>query len=152
MKPGERYWARVEKVWDAISIYDGPDVFLSQFGAASVVARNLFVGHWCQSEVNNGGHHQFFFNSTGVLAPEAIAAFRTIGLPDIASVVEKAASKLGSPYPRARHVRQLQLDLLTGSNKKPHEVFAEFDDTFYAIWKGGDAWDALADAYASADA
>ena len=152
MEPGDCYWTRVETVWDAISIYEEPEIFLRQFGSAPVIARDLFAGHWCQSEINNGGHHQFFSNSTGILAPEAIAAFRTIGLPDVAMIVERAVSKLGSPYPRVRAARQRQLELLVGSGRKPHQVFSEFDDQFFEIWGNGDTWNRLADSYAVADA
>src|SRR5687767_13179443 len=67
MKPGQHYWSLVEPVWETISIYHTPDIFLTQFNSASLASRTLFAAHWCQSEVRNGGFHQFFGNSTGVL-------------------------------------------------------------------------------------
>ena len=97
-------------VWDAISIYHAPDIFLTQFNSAPVAARSLFAAHWCQSEVRNGGLHQFFSNSTGILAPEAIAAYQMIGMPKLASVIEAAARWFGSDYPRRREIREELLD------------------------------------------
>jgi hypothetical protein len=93
------YWSLVEPVWDAISIYDGPEEFLAQFGAANAVSRTLFAAHWCQSEVQNGGLHQFFHNSTGVLAPEAAAAFDALEMPKTADVVRSAISWFGLEFP-----------------------------------------------------
>jgi len=42
--------------------------------------QHLYCGHRCQSEVTNGGLYQFFSNTTGLLAPEALFGFREIGL------------------------------------------------------------------------
>ena len=72
-KPGDLYWSLVEPHWERISIYDGGATFLRQFLTTPVRSRHLFAAHWCMSEVYNGGFHQFFHNSTGVLAPEAAA-------------------------------------------------------------------------------
>ena len=57
------YWRIVAPIWDDVSIYDGPEVFLRGFAAAPRRARNLMVAHWCVSEVRNGGLGQFFSNS-----------------------------------------------------------------------------------------
>jgi len=44
----------------------------------------LYSAYFCQFEVCNGGFSQFFSNSTGVLAPEAVEAFKAIGQPGVA--------------------------------------------------------------------
>ena len=79
-QPGEIYWRAVDPIWHSISIYDGPRVFLRQFGKVPVHLGLLLAAHWCRSEVFNGGFHQFFSNPTGVLAPEAVSGFKAIGL------------------------------------------------------------------------
>jgi len=76
-RPGERYWRLIKPFSRELSIYDGPEVFLYQFRQLPPEVGHLLAAHRCQSEVRNGGFHQFFSNSTGVLAPEALAAFRT---------------------------------------------------------------------------
>ena len=58
-RPGERYWAAVVPILDSISIYDGPEIFLSQFTSVQIGPGHLFAAHWCQSEICNGGFHQF---------------------------------------------------------------------------------------------
>ncbi|HZH98833.1 MAG TPA: DUF4375 domain-containing protein [Fimbriimonadaceae bacterium] len=104
------YWDWVEPVWDSINIYDGPELFLKTYREAPSVSRLLFAAHFCQSEVCNGGLWQFFENSTGVLAPEAVEAFRRIGQDGVAATLAVAMDRLGSPYPRDREERWLSLD------------------------------------------
>lgn len=69
----------------------------------------LYVAHFCRSEVCNGGFTQFFSNSTGVLAPEAVEGFVAIGQPGLASAVQRAMDMPGSPYQRDRRARWTQL-------------------------------------------
>jgi hypothetical protein len=70
-KAGEAYWALVEPYWDGVDIYEGPGRFLDDFKAVPARSAHLLAAHWCQSEVINGGFDQFFYNSTGVLAPDS---------------------------------------------------------------------------------
>ena len=100
------YWKVVEPFWDLINIYDGPEVFRSTYDSAPKISGLMFAAHFCQSEVCNGGFGQFFSNSTGVLAPEAVEGFRQIGQPQVAAVVESAMELLGPAYPRDRDERE----------------------------------------------
>jgi hypothetical protein len=90
---------------DAISIYDGPEAFLDGLVAAKPNSQVAFAVYWLQAEVLNGGLGQFFANDTGVLAPEAVAACRTLGLPQLAAKIEEAMTWFGLPYPRRREPR-----------------------------------------------
>ncbi len=104
-----------------ISIYDGPDVFLEDYSAASEAERVVCAAYWLQAEVLNGGLQQFFYNDTGVLAPEAVEAFRTLGLPKLAAGVESAMLWFGSSYPRERELRQAAL-VVNGEEVYPFDV------------------------------
>lgn len=73
----EEYWKLVEPIWDQISIHDGPEKFLLDFGKAPERSRILHAAHWAQSEAMNGGLGQFFDNPTGILAP-----FRCLRVPN----------------------------------------------------------------------
>src|SRR5437016_2206116 len=106
MRIGEVYWTVIDPIWEKVSIYDGPDVFEAQFAQLSPAQKALFASHWCQSKVRNCGLHQFFGNPTGVLAPEAVAGFREIGLSHCADILEEAMGFFGKPYPREREIRQ----------------------------------------------
>ncbi len=121
------YWDIVEPVWDAINIYDGSEVFAQTFGSAPRTSGLMFAAHFCQSEICNGGFHQFFWNSTGILAPEAIEGFREIGQVQVAALVEKGMSLFGSVYPRDREQRQAQLSAISRNS------LDELDETFYSL-------------------
>src|SRR5262249_34399886 len=100
--------------------------------------------------VCNGGFHQFFSNSTGVLAPEALQAFRAMGLPEWGACLEEAMRFFGSTYPRDRSVRDQLLAQVTGKASRERDHFRNVDDRFFAWLRAeGDPWELAADTYAS---
>ena len=147
MPAGDAYWKRVDSVWDSIPLYDGPKPFLHKLFAAPPVERTLFAAHWCQSEVCNGGFDQFFNNSAGVLAPEAVEAFRSLGMPRTAEAIDEAVAMLGSEYPRDRAVRQAILAARSG------DELAEFNrlerDFYQRVDTERGGFVSAADAYAN---
>lgn len=133
-RPGAAAWRLIEPHWEAVSIYDGPIVFQEGFEKLPEPARHLFAVWWCDSEICNGGFHQFFSNSTGVLAPEALKGFRAIGLQECAELVEAAIDKFHTSYPRDRGVRHaaLQAIELPGEKREQWDPFYDLDDKYYA--------------------
>lgn len=136
----EDYWKHVAPFWNSVSIHNGPKTFLRHFTEMPEHAAHLYVLHWCASEICNGGFDQFFFNSTGVLAPEAVAAFRAIGMPKTASVIDDAIASLGAPYPREREERQDALSVLEALSPNDsvddddwQSPFDTLDDRFYDL-------------------
>ena len=103
MEPDDTYWRLVGPIWKKVSIYYGGDVFLRGYAEISDKQKIVLSTHWAQSEIGNGGLRQFFWNSTGVLAPEAVQGFRALGMVRIASVIEEAMMFFESPYPRDRN-------------------------------------------------
>ena len=87
----------------------------------------MFAAHFCMSEICNGGFHQFFWNSTGVLAPEAVEGFRVIGQAQVAALIEKGMSLFGRVYPRDRNDRQAQLAEVSRSS------LDALDQIFYSL-------------------
>jgi len=148
-KPGERYWSLVEPIWDAISIYDDPDDFLRQFSAVPQEAGHLFAAHWCQSEVCNGGLHQFFSNSTGVLAPEALAGFRAIGLTEWANILADGMRFFGEEYPREQTERLTLLRGWRGRTREEGDPFYALNKRFYSwLHEEPQRWERAADQFA----
>ncbi|MGE5836803.1 MAG: DUF4375 domain-containing protein [Acidobacteriota bacterium] len=125
------YWSVLEPYWDRIDIYNGPEEFLATFAAAPTVVQTLFAAHFCESEVSNGGLHQFFMNPTGVLAPEAAAAFRTIGLPETGAILDRAMAYFGTPYPRRQDDRVDRLNARSGNTRAEWDPFVDLDSDFY---------------------
>ena len=124
------YWDVVEPFWEAINIYDGPELFLRTVNAVPPLSRLMFAAHFCQSEIPNGGFNQFFWNSAGVLAPETVEGFREIGQLEVATLIEAAMDLLGTPYPRDREERQARLSQASeGALDSLDEKFFAFIET-----------------------
>jgi hypothetical protein len=119
MEPGEAYGKAIDPIWDDIDI-DSVESFQRTFQNVPSELGLLYAAHFCQSEVCNGGFTQFFWNSTGVLAPETVEGFVAIGQVKVADVVRRAMSMLGSPYLRDRAARWLALDgLAPAADQQP---------------------------------
>jgi hypothetical protein len=148
-RPGEIYGKRVAAAFSGVSIYERPEVFLGQFNQLERVVGNLLAAHWCQSEVCNGGFHQFFGNSTGVLAPEALRAFEDMGLKEWAMLLRQAMEYFGAEYPRSRETRQCLLPPHADGERADWDPFRELDEEFFRWFHGDDdRWYKAADAYA----
>jgi len=150
-KAGERYWDLISPYWLPLneSWNRGVNAFLSESRKVPGPVIHLYAGHWCQSEVNNGGLCQFFVNTTGLLAPEALQALRTLGLLEWFAVLSEAISYFGDPYPRERAAR---LKMLPEGERghKAADPFVALDDRFYTSRDAArDHWERTADEYAA---
>lgn len=94
------YWDLVKPYWETVNIYEGEGAFLRTFGSIPKASGHLLATHWCQSEVRNGGFEQFYMNNTGVLAPEAAAGFRALGMTRCADIMDEQIRAFGGSYPR----------------------------------------------------
>jgi hypothetical protein len=62
----------IDPLWWSVSIHDGPKKYEADLGHFSYPQRYIFAIQWYVAEVNNGGHNQFFFNSTGIVWKDAL--------------------------------------------------------------------------------
>ena len=125
------YWARIEPFWNDLPT-DDPAAYRAFFDSMPPVAGHLIATHWVVSEVSNGGLHQLFTNSTGVVVPEAVAGFRAMGLTVLADIVAEAAAFFGSAYPREQMARIGALDRHAAGTGDPDDwnPFEALDDRF----------------------
>jgi hypothetical protein len=81
-----------------------------------------------EAEVNNGGIHQYFYNSAGDNTAETIQALEAIGALRMADIMRRAAGRFpGGAPPKERLARQdVLLDYFANI-----EVFQDLDDEFY---------------------
>lgn len=121
-------YAVIDPVWWTADIYGSADEYQASLRSFSRSQRLVHALCWNIAEVNNGGHDQFYFNSTGIVWPDAIAAFDAIGLSDGADIVRQSAQRLGGAPARDRSERQNQLE-----QKQPR--FDDLDDQFYELQK-----------------
>jgi hypothetical protein len=101
----QTYWQVVEPLFSVINFHDGPEAFANSIASIPRSSTLLFSAHMCLAEAHNGGFLQLFWNNTGVLVPEGIEGFITIGMPRMAEILDTAAALLGKPYPRDRDGR-----------------------------------------------
>ena len=83
------------------------------------------------SDIENGGLHQFFGNSTGRFAPEMAEWFERAGLPAAASTLKIAMAKFGDEFPRSQETRQRFLDGIEGEEREQWDPFHDLDGPFY---------------------
>jgi Domain of unknown function (DUF4375) len=74
----------------------------------------VFRAIWeLEAQVNNGGFHQFFYNTSGEIAPFVVDALRSIGASAMAEIVERALQLVSPDIPwrdyEARRARVMAL-------------------------------------------
>lgn len=124
-----RTYPRVyEPYYEQFDFYNGREKWIESIQGIPVRAVHLFSLHWLHLEVYNGGFWQYFYNSTSTSYPEAVEGFQVIGMPDVAMVIEKAAKKLGNPFPFDKEEREKIV------GPPGEEIgFEGFDEKFYEL-------------------
>jgi hypothetical protein len=93
-----------------ICIYGDESAYDESLKSFSQEQRYLFAMMWHAVEVENGGHDQFYFNSTGIVWRDALSGYKEVGLTEAAAILEESAVRLGGNPSRDRLVRQQQLN------------------------------------------
>jgi hypothetical protein len=116
----------IDPLWYSVSIYDGEERYNSDLSKFSIPQRYVFAIQWYITEVNNGGHDQFYFNSTGIVWKDALKGFEEIGHEQSYNILKESAERLGGSISLDRFKRQEQLEI--------SEVdFEDLDSKFYNI-------------------
>jgi len=130
----ESYWEVIEPLFKTVEYGDTPEAFARSIASPPYSSVILFCAHMCLAEVHNGGFLQLFWNTTGVLVPEGIEGFSTIGMPKMAALILEAASPLGSPYPRDRNNRWDALLAASGNNSRElKRIFKKQENLYLAF-------------------
>jgi hypothetical protein len=130
---GELTGLVIERFHSRINIYDSEEKFLLGYNSVPQYAADIFVCSWCISEVCNGGFHQFFLNSTGIVAPEAVNGFHRMGLLAASRIVRSAMNFFGDEFPRDRDVRIEKLEEVNVPNASRGEwdPFEKLDNQLF---------------------
>lgn len=82
-----------------------------------------------ETEINNGGFDQYFFNSSGNYSQETLEALKKIGAIKTAKIVEEAYSYFPeSPIPKNNEKRR---EILENIDAQTTEKWIELEDAFY---------------------
>lgn len=127
-------------MWDVIDRADGhvilyddrPEEVARSMAPLTPGQRALLALKWCVAEVSNGGFDQFFTNSAGVLAQEALDGARRIGAHQTADLLVRAYSIFpdGVP-PLNRGEREDFLHTLSDDERDDH--WDDLDSEFYVL-------------------
>ena len=110
----------------------GGDAEYETFSALSRGLRMLWATLVLDGEVNNGGFNQFFFNSSGQYAMDAVEGFRLIGAEQHAQLTEEAIALFFKEAPKLR--RFWRPRTLEGfSESYQHTQSGELDKRYYAL-------------------
>jgi hypothetical protein len=131
MSQESEYSSKIKDLYEVVKIYDDVPTFLESTKDVPHSVLLLYAAHFCLSEVHNGGFLQLFWNSTGVLVPEAIDGYRALGMPKLAGIFTSAATYLGSPYPREREERWDALLKASGRTEDELTTIFQRAEAFY---------------------
>ncbi len=96
--------------------------------ALTASERVFYIVQSLETEVNNGGFKQFFYNFGGDFANEAEQSLRQIGAEYTACIMRKALSALGEALPSDQTERQ---NLLEQTDENVQKTWTECDCEFY---------------------
>jgi hypothetical protein len=97
----------------------------------SPAERDIWLWNDYSGEVFNGGHHQFFFNSSGDAALETRGALEHIGLGDVLKIYDCALTAF--PASRPSHDGDERNNQLARWGDNQFKIFERLDSAFYAI-------------------
>ena len=117
----EDSWDIIKPVYETVNIYNTYEDYLDSAKIFTLEQRYLLAIIWYFIEVNNGGHYQFFDNSTGIVWEDTLKGFELFGMKEHASNFKNLLAYFGGTI---SFVREERTELLT-------QMEEEYGDTFY---------------------
>ena len=93
-----------------VDIYGNVEVYNEGLKRFNESQKHVFAIYWYKYEIDNGGHSQFFHNSTGIIWKDTLKGFEEMALNENAEVLKSAARKLGGSPSLDRKLRIVQLN------------------------------------------
>ena len=126
------YYDVVEPMWETINIYDGYDEYIQSAQTFTLEQRYLLAITWYFAEVNNGGHHQFLYNPTGIVWEDVLNGFKHFEMPEFAANFQKVVDYCGGRISFAREERWDMLEILEEKyGEEFFKILDEADDFIY---------------------
>lgn len=116
----------IDPLWWSVSIYDGEKQYEEDLAKFSAQQRHLFALQWYFAEVNNGGHDQFYYNSTGIVWEDAMNGAKAAGMEAVYEIIRESADRMGGNPGKERETRWDQMDELEPD-------FEDLDTRLYAL-------------------
>ena len=133
---GHEASAVLDPVYWSADLKGGPEAYDASLAPFSEAQRRFLGVGLYASEVDNGGHDQFYWNSTGIVWRDALAGLEMLGLAGFANVLRESARRMGGDPSGDRAARHAVLD-----EREPD--FSDLDDYFYELEDGVDLDDRM---------
>ena len=140
IKETDDMWTINEPAYWTINIYGSYDDYIETSKRFTLEQRYLNAICWYFAEVNNGGHHQFFYNSTGIVWEDTLAGLRLFKMDELAENLQSVINYFGGsiPFDRAERWTILQdwennpefFDFLDGKDDAVYTYDGIFEDVF----------------------
>ena len=121
-------WDVIDFMWDHVSFYEDEANYQRTIQPASKGQLAIYACTWYMHEVNNGGHDQFFYNSTGMVWKDALEGFTLLGAKKHNAILSKALAVFPNSEPsfdRKNRISQL--------SSADTSLYDNLDDQFYEI-------------------
>ena len=116
----------LEPVWWTANIYDDYHAYKQSIAQFSVEQRFAHAIMWYDAEVSNGGHEQFYANSTGIVWQNALMGFDAIKHQQAFDILNESVMRFGGSPDFDRESRYQQM--ITNSLE-----FEDLDERFYEL-------------------
>lgn len=114
----------LEPMYDLVDLSDGA-AYERSMQPFTRPMRLLFAVDSYMAEVYNGGHDQFFFNSTGVVWKDALEGLEAIGSKEAYAILRRVISRFTCEIPDDADARRDMMDEIEDG------LFDEDDQAFY---------------------
>ena len=121
VQTAEDSWDIIKPVYETVNIYNTYEDYLDSAKIFTLEQRYLLAIIWYFIEVNNGGHYQFFDNSTGIVWEDTLKGFELFGMKEHASNYKNLLAYFGGTI---SFVREERSELLA-------QMEEEYGDDFY---------------------
>ncbi|WP_024466440.1 DMP19 family protein [Treponema pedis] len=128
----------VDPMWWTVNIYGTYEEYLKSADGLTLEQRYLLAIQWYEAEVDNGGHHQFFSNSTGIVWKDALEGFKLFGIDDLYNNLLEVVEFFGGSISFDRDQR---CDILSETEEKDEKAFYDFLDTHDEFFYANDSFD-----------
>lgn len=91
---------------DCLADWWTPEEADAAFAGMAQPQADVLLLHFFLAESFNGSTHQYFYNSSGTMAPQLAALLDRIGLPDHAAGIRAGMAIFPAPYPRDTDARR----------------------------------------------
>ena len=120
----------INPVWWELDIYDSYDNYLKSAERFTKLQRYVVAAEWYSGEVCNGGHDQFYYNSTGIVWEDVLNCFKMFDDKRYADILQRSAELMGG---RPSFVRKERWKQQEAMSDEEYERLEALDSEFYDL-------------------